>query len=215
MGNPKVEQLFESGLSAHRKLYYNRAFDCFTEAMELDPEMPEVHYNRGLAASELYRWDDAEESFRMALRLQEHPDYRIHLGLTLLHKKEWERGLEAFERVLEFEPDNELARLHKADLNFYLTREEGERGTCPGLCVAWFDPRLEDFVGVDPVIVDKNTRKDLREFLSQELAEESCDHTYFGCQEWALKQGLEPLGVSRFLYERNMKCDCQVLAEGK
>ena len=75
--------------------------------------------------------------------------------------------------------------------------------------------RLEDFVGVDPVIVDKNTRKDLREFLSQELAEESCDHTYFGCQEWALKQGLEPLGVSRFLYERNMKCDCQVLAEGK
>ena len=108
-----------------------------------DPEMPEVHYNRGLAASELYRWDDAEESFRMALRLQEHPDYRIHLGLTLLHKKEWERGLEAFERALEFEPDNELARLHKADLNFYLTRVEGERGTCPGLCVAWFDPRLE------------------------------------------------------------------------
>ena len=213
MGNSKLERIFDEGLVAMRKLRYNLAFDCFTAAMELEPEMPEVHYNRGVASSELYRWDDAEESFRMALRLQSHSIYRIHLGLTLLHKKQWERARQEFEKSLELDPESEIARMHKNDLDFYLTRDESDRGACPPLCVAWFDPRLEDFVGVDPVIVAKKERAVLREYVRQELDGDACDHTFFLTEEWAVKQGLEPIGVTRFLHGRDMKCDCEVLGE--
>ena len=214
MGNPRLERTFDEGLVAMRKLRYNRAFDCFSAAMELDPEMPEVYYNRGIAASELYRWDDAEESFRMALRLHGHPAYRIHLGLTLLHRKQWQRAREEFEKALELEPESELARTHKNDLDFFLSRDEEERGVCPPLCILWFDPRLEDFVGVDPVIVAKKERGTLREYIRAEFDGDVCDHTFFLTEEWAVKQGLEPIGVTRFLYGRDMKCDCEVLAEG-
>ena len=169
MGNPRLERTFDEGLVAMRKLRYNRAFDCFSAAMELDPEMPEVYYNRGIAASELSRWDDAEESFRMALRLHGHPAYRIHLGLTLLHRKQWQRAREEFEKALELEPESELARTHKNDLDFFLSRDEEERGVCPPLCILWFDPRLEDFVGVDPVIVAKKERGTLREYIRAEF----------------------------------------------
>ena len=32
-------------------------------------------------------------------------------------------------------------------------------------------------------------------------------------EDWALRKGRDPLGVSRFLFERGLRCDCEVLAE--
>src|SRR6267378_321885 len=68
MSPSRVEKIFDEGLMALRKTRYNLAFDLFTEVMELEPEVPEAHYNRGLAAARLLKWDEAERNFSMALR---------------------------------------------------------------------------------------------------------------------------------------------------
>ena len=65
------------------------------------------------------------------------------------------------------------------------------------------------------MIVPKDEREALRAFIEKVFAAEpgGCDHTFAVTEEWALKTDREPLGVARFLYGRNMRCDCQVLAE--
>jgi tetratricopeptide (TPR) repeat protein len=218
MALPRVAQVFEAALGNLRKHRYNRAYDQFTEAMEMDPERPEIHYNRGLAAGYLYRWDDAVECFRMALRLEEHPDYWIHLGLARLHLRDWEEALYDFNRALEVDHNHPVAIAHRDDLERFLGPSRHPAGDAPSLCYGWYDPRLESFEGVDPEIVDKAERARLREYVREALEAAggagACDHTHRFTEEWALHEGRDPLGVSRFLYSRGLRCDCQVLGEG-
>ncbi|MBI4582514.1 MAG: DUF2695 domain-containing protein [Planctomycetes bacterium] len=218
MGISRVEQLFEEARSNLRKLRYNLAYDKFTEAMELAPERPEIHYNRGFAASLLYRWEEAIECFRMALRLDDHPDYWAHLGLARLHLRQWEEALYDFNRALEIDRGHRVAGAHRDDLVRFLGDQLRLAGATPPLCHGWYDPRLESYVGVDPEIVNKADRVQLREYIKEALdspdAPGGCDHTHRFTEEWALHHGRDPLGVSRFLYDRGWRCDCEVLREG-
>jgi len=212
----REEKIFDEACKALRKLRYNLAFDLFTEVMEILPENPEIYYNRGLSAGHLLKWEEAELNFSMALRLMREPDYYLHRALARLHLRRWEEALEDLNSVLELERENEFARIQHRDLVRFLDRPGKDPSDVPPGCREWFDERLLEFVGVDPEIVTKSDRAGLREFIARELGEEGpagCDHTYTITEEWALKTHREPLGVCRFLFERGMHCDCQVLAE--
>ena len=212
----REEKIFDEACTALRKMHYNLAFDLFTEVMELLPENPEVHYNRGLAAGHLLKWREAEENFNMALRLRLDPDYLLHRALARLHLRHWDEALVDLDSVLSLERENELAKIHREDLVRFLDRPGRSSGDVPFTCSEWFDDRLEGFVGVDPEIVNKAERAELREYISRALEEEGpagCDHTFRITEEWALENRRDPRGVARFLYERGMRCDCQVLSE--
>ncbi|MGH9361470.1 MAG: DUF2695 domain-containing protein [Thermoanaerobaculia bacterium] len=214
----RVEKLFDEALFALKKMRYNLAFDLFTEVMELEPELPEVHYNCGLAAGRLFKWEEAARNFSMALRLRKEPDYFLHRALARLHLRDWEGALRDLDAVLAMESDSELAIYHRRDLAQFLARPGRAAGEVPFYCGGWFDPRLEPFVGVDPEIVPKAERAELRAYLAEAIRESEppgCDHTFRCTEEWALERRRDPLGVSRFLFERGMRCDCQVLAEGE
>lgn len=210
-----LEKFFEDGLRAIRKERYNHACDCFAEAMEIDPQLPQIHYNIGIALGQLYRWEDARASFRMALRLQPHPDSWVHLGLAELRLRCWKEALVAFEEALKLEPASEVAQAHRADVAEFLTHQNRYPDSCPSFCSGWYDTRLKDFVGIDPEIIPKGERHAIREYIRAQLEGDGvlCDHTHNLTEEWALKNGLEPLGVSRFLYDRGLRCDCLVLEE--
>ncbi len=214
MALSRLEKLFEDALGAIRKQRYNHACDLFAEAMEIDPQMPQIHYNMGVALSRLYRWREAAESFRLAIRIQPHPDSWVHLGLVHLHQREWEKALHDFESALRLDAGSEVAQAHRDDLVTFLERGPRSDDDSPFLCTGWFDPRQEDFVGVDPEIVPKARRRELREYIASQIGDPGeCDHTHALTEEWALKNDLDPLGVSRFLHERGLRCDCEVLAE--
>ncbi len=209
-----VEKLFDEALTHLRKMRYNLAFDLFTEVMEMEPELPEVHYNRGLAASNLMKWDEAVRNFSLALRLTpDEIDCHLHRALALLHLKDWEGALRDLDTVLRLEGDNELANFHRRDLIYFLERPERGPSDVPFLCAEWFDPRLEAFIGVDPEIVPKSERAGLRAYLAEALDGSVCDHTFRSTEEWALERRKDPLGVARFLYSRGLRCDCEVLGE--
>jgi tetratricopeptide (TPR) repeat protein len=210
----REEKLFDEACTALRKLHYNLAFDLFTEVMEIIPENPEVHYNRGLAAGHLLKWEEAEANFNMALRLKHDPDYLMHRALARLHLRRWEDALIDLDSVLALESENELANIHRRDLAYFLEHEGTNE--VPFCCTDWFDDRLAEFVGVDPEIVPKADRAELRRYIAEALGPEgasSCEHTFEITEEWALENGRDPPGVCRFLFERGMRCDCDVLAE--
>ena len=212
----REEKIFDEACTALRKMRYNLAFDLFTEVMEMVPENPEVHYNRGLAAGHLLKWEEAEQNFSMALRLMQDPDYLLHRALARLHLRRWDDALVDLDAVLGLERENELAKIHRRDLVHFLGRPERGASEVPYFCSEWFDDRLSGFVGVDPEIVPKAERVVLRDFISGALAEEApagCDHTFRLTEEWAIGAHRDPPGVCRFLFERGMRCDCQVLAE--
>jgi tetratricopeptide (TPR) repeat protein len=211
----REEKLFDEACTALRKLHYNLAFDLFTEVMEIVPENPEVYYNRGLAAGHLLKWEEAEANFNMALRLKHDPDYLMHRALARLHLRHWEEALGDLDSVLVLESENELAKIHRQDLARFLDQAERDNEV-PFCCTAWFDDRLAEFVGVDPEIVPKADREALRTYIAEALGPEGasgCDHTFAITEEWALATRRDPPGVCRFLFERGMRCDCDVLTE--
>jgi len=212
----RVEKLFDEALMSLRKMRYNLAFDLFTEVMELEPEIPEVHYNRGLAAGHLLKWEEAAQNFSMAIRMTSDPDFFLQRALALLHLRDWDGALRDLDAVLGLERENELANFHRRDLAIFLARPVKKADDVPFHCREWFDPRLLDFVGVDPEIVPKAERVQLRAYLVEALEDAmpaGCDHSFRYTEEWALENRRDPRGVSRFLYERGMRCDCQVVAE--
>ncbi len=213
----REEKIFDEACTALRKMRYNLAFDLFTEVMEILPENPEVHYNRGLAAGHLLKWDEAEANFSMALRLNQDADYLLHRALARLHLRHWDDALLDLDAVLALERENELAKIHHRDLIYFLGRTERGPAEVPVFCSDWFDERLGEFVGVDPEIVPKAERADLRASIARGLEGDGpagCDHTFRLTEEWAIERRRDPQGVCRFLFERGMRCDCQVLAEG-
>jgi tetratricopeptide (TPR) repeat protein len=215
MAISRVERLFEEALECLRKERYNRAYDLFTEAMELDPQMPEIHYNRGIAAAGLFRWPEACEAFRLAVRLQPHPDYWLRLGLAHLHLRRWDDARHDFQAALALDRGSEQARLYFDALESFLLRPDRAADAVPPICAGWFDPRLQAFAGVDPEIVPKARRRELRDFIRDVFEKEGhgCDHTHAVTEEWALRHDLDARGVCRFLYGRGLRCDCEVLHE--
>ncbi len=212
----REEKLFDEACDALRKMHYNLAFDLFSEVMEIVPENPEVHYNRGLAAGHLLKWQEAEENFNMSLRLRQDPDCLMHRALARLHLRHWDDALVDLDSVLSMEKENELAKMHRRDLVMFLQRSGRSSADVPFFCSGWFDERLDEFIGVDPEIVPKADRADLREYIAQALAPEGaagCDHTFRITEEWAVENHRDPPGVCRFLFERGMRCDCDVLRE--
>src|SRR5574341_195140 len=184
--------------------------------MEIEPELPEVHYNRGLAAGHLLKWDEAAANFSMAIRLGTDPDFFLHRALARMHLRDWRGALEDLDAALVLDKDCPLAHFHRGDLAAFLERKVRRPEEAPFLCADWFDPRLGEFVGVDPEIVPKAERVGLRAYLAEALRDAGpagCNHTLRFTQEWAIETRRDPLGVSRFLFERGMRCDCQVLAE--
>ena len=214
----RSERYFDEAMDALRGQRYNLAFDLFTEVMELEPEVHEVHYNRGLAAGHLLKWEEAERNFTMALRMAVDPAYHLHRAIARMHQRRWQEAIEDLDAALALDRELELASLHRNGLELFLRTAGRGPADVPMHVREWFDPRLDAFVGVDPEIVPKADRESLRRSIAEDLRDSDppgCDHTHRFTEEWALRNRRDPLGVARFLFERGLTCDCRVLAEGQ
>ena len=90
---------------------YKEAADAFTEALSIEPEDATLWQRRCFALGKLGRLDEAYESCRRAILLN--PAY-----ITALHSEGWIlsmqgrylEALDCYDRILEIEPDREMAR---------------------------------------------------------------------------------------------------------
>ncbi len=87
----------------------------YAEALRLNPQYAEVHYNLGNLLLRRKDLDGAIESFTRATQIK--PDLleaHMNLGSVLAAQHKYEAAIDAFQRVLKLDPHNEMARRNLA-----------------------------------------------------------------------------------------------------
>lgn len=111
-------KLFNQGQDAHSKKDYERAVECYDEALKLRPEFAEAEFQKGAALVALKRLPEAEKSYRRAMVLK--PAWALPpaaLGLLLVETPGREREAEPpLRRALELDPKNLTATIALAEL---------------------------------------------------------------------------------------------------
>jgi tetratricopeptide (TPR) repeat protein len=108
---------FENGVRAYFERDYERAVQEYQKSIAVNPRVPIVHVNLGHAYLDWGKTGESSAAFEQALRLE--PDHaKAHYGLALSHKSlgKYESALEHFTRYLEIEPEGNLSRSAKREI---------------------------------------------------------------------------------------------------
>ena len=105
---PGVEQPGSAAVARTGPAGAKKAFD---RALELSPELPEAHYNRGLVAAGEEDLARAAKEFQEALALNpEYLEAHLNLGLVLQRQKQLDSAVAQFRAAVKLRPD--LAEAH-------------------------------------------------------------------------------------------------------
>jgi len=128
----RAQEFYESGR-------WEEALRELREALRVNPDNPEWHFNLGLTLEALGRGPEAIEAYRQSIDLQgESADSLNLLGAALLRDRQHAEALRCFERAERLDPGeptsyanrialyNELGEFEQADLMFYLALQADE-----------------------------------------------------------------------------------------
>ena len=85
---------------------WTEAIPHYEQALQLNPNYAEAHYNLGVALAQQGQWPEAIPHFERALQLK--PDYaeaHYNLGVALAQQGQWPAAIPHFERALQLKPD--------------------------------------------------------------------------------------------------------------
>ena len=92
---------------------YKKAITNFKKAIRINPNVPNIYYNLGLAYHHIGNMDDAIESYKKAIDLK--PDYDeafCNMGMSLEEKGDLEGAIEKYNKVLEINPKHPGAHMN-------------------------------------------------------------------------------------------------------
>ena len=98
--------LYLLGCLEYQRGKNDEATDLLLEAVTLAPHEADYHNALGLALIGLEKFDDAEQSFRRALQLENRGAFHLNLGLLRRRQKRAPEALEHLCEALKFQPDN-------------------------------------------------------------------------------------------------------------
>ena len=93
---------------------FNKALECFENAISLNPNFHKVWYNKGLVLAILDRYKEAIKCYDKALEIN--PNYVsawVNKGNALVELCKYEEAVECYDKALEIDPNNELAKINK------------------------------------------------------------------------------------------------------
>ncbi len=121
---------FQQALSLYQEGKIEKALELLNRELEDKGPDPQVLFYKGLALSELERFDESIASFEKAIELDpEEPDYWSNFALSLYNAKRYDEALDAFDKTLTFELLIQDQILHYKALTLYqlcLNYEGGE-----------------------------------------------------------------------------------------
>ena len=126
---------------------FNEALESFEEALRIDPQFVEAHFNRGVALYFLKRHDEALESYARALALKPGlAEAHYNRGLALFDLQRFDEALAAYEQALAVRPAYAEAHLNRGLVLTRLGRYEEALASCerslelkPDLVEAYID----------------------------------------------------------------------------
>jgi tetratricopeptide (TPR) repeat protein len=118
-----AQSYYRLGIIQEKQENFEDAYESYSKAVELDPELASACVNLGIILSRLKRFDEAESQLERAIELD--PGYTkayYNLGLVYAEQAENDSALEMMEMALRLKPDYHLATLGKAGIYYELAR---------------------------------------------------------------------------------------------
>jgi len=118
---PSATDYLKQGVTLFEEGKYEQAIDEYTKAIELDPNLTDAYYNRGLAYLMTKQYDLALADFNKAIEL----DPKMSTawsgrGMALAGLGRYKEALEAYDKALEINPNDQLAKESREGLLAYL-----------------------------------------------------------------------------------------------
>ncbi len=120
------------------------AIGYFHQALQINPDDPDVLYNLGNACAKVGNWDEAIANYRHALRINPHQaDVLDNLGLALVVKKQYAEAVTNFVAALKLNPDSASTHNNLATILFMEHRfKEAAQHYREALRITPDDPQL-------------------------------------------------------------------------
>ncbi len=121
-----AERLEARGDELRAQRLYGDAIDYYREALKKRPQEATLWNKIGLAELRLARYDDAEKTFKKALKIDKHfPDATGNLGATYYLQKEYGKAVKMCRRAIKLRPD--MASFHSNLANAYFSRKDYDK----------------------------------------------------------------------------------------
>ncbi|KFP78868.1 Small glutamine-rich tetratricopeptide repeat-containing protein beta, partial [Apaloderma vittatum] len=104
----KADQLKDEGNNHMKEENYGAAVDCYTRAIELDPNNAVYYCNRAAAQSKLNNYSEAIKDCERAIAID--PKYSKaygRMGLALTSVNKYEEAVTSYQKALDLDPEND------------------------------------------------------------------------------------------------------------
>ncbi|XP_075344440.1 small glutamine-rich tetratricopeptide repeat-containing protein beta isoform X2 [Mycteria americana] len=104
----KADQLKDEGNNHMKEENYGAAVDCYTRAIELDPNNAVYYCNRAAAQSKLNNYSEAIKDCERAIAID--PKYSKaygRMGLALTSVNKYEEAVISYQKALDLDPEND------------------------------------------------------------------------------------------------------------
>ena len=114
---------YERGRTSYEAGQYEKAIECFDQALELDPEFADAYTFRGLAYYKQWYLDEAIDDYDKAVSLNPQDYYSRHnRGLAYYHQGRYEDAIEDQNIAIEVDPQSVSAYTFRGLAYYYLGR---------------------------------------------------------------------------------------------
>ncbi|XP_031467476.1 small glutamine-rich tetratricopeptide repeat-containing protein beta [Phasianus colchicus] len=104
----KADHLKDEGNNHMKEENYGAAVDCYTRAIELDPNNAVYYCNRAAAQSKLSKYSEAIKDCERAIAID--PKYSKaygRMGLALTSVNKYEEAITSYQKALDLDPEND------------------------------------------------------------------------------------------------------------
>ena len=100
-----VQNYNKLGISYGKKGQYDQAIFYFNKALEINPKIAVVYYNRGLAYDNKSQYDQAISDYTKAIELnQRYADAYYNSGLAYDNKSQYDQAISDYSKTIEIDP---------------------------------------------------------------------------------------------------------------
>ena len=115
MTKQEIEKLVREGKALYIQEKYKKAFDCFTNALKMEPLNQEILLQLGFTNNALGNIDQAVECIEKVTEIKvDLFDFWNDIGRTYQMQKEYKKAIYAFKNALEYDPAEIQKELIKA-----------------------------------------------------------------------------------------------------
>lgn len=103
----QADKFYQQGLEAHKHGQLFQALDAYTKALQLNPQLTNAYFNRGLIYVEKPDYDAAIRDFTKAIELNDKDaDFYNERGICYNEKKESDKAIEDFTKAISLNSNN-------------------------------------------------------------------------------------------------------------